>query len=81
MSSLERTLHRDFYLSDAAFSLERERLFWREWFCVGREEELSAPGQYAAALHSPRAKWNTSLVSSSRQPPPDHLNHLSHRLT
>jgi glycine betaine catabolism A len=48
VSSLERTLHRDFYLSDGVFSLEKVRLFWREWFCVGREEELSGPGRYAA---------------------------------
>jgi glycine betaine catabolism A len=48
VSGLERTLHRDYYLSDALFSLEKEHIFWREWFCVGREEELPAPGHYAA---------------------------------
>ena len=46
-SGLEPTLHRDHYLSPALFAREQERIFWREWFCVGREEELAAPGDYA----------------------------------
>ena len=44
--ALERTLHRDYYLSDQIFALEQERIFFREWFCVGREEELPDPGDY-----------------------------------
>jgi phenylpropionate dioxygenase-like ring-hydroxylating dioxygenase large terminal subunit len=44
--SLERTLSRDHYLSPELFASERERIFCREWFCVGREEELAAPGDY-----------------------------------
>jgi Rieske 2Fe-2S family protein len=47
-TALERTLHRDFYLSDQLFALERERIFYREWFCVAREEELPNPGDYLA---------------------------------
>jgi len=43
---LERTLHRDYYLSDEVFALERERIFVREWFCAGREEELPEPGDW-----------------------------------
>ena len=46
MSVLERTLHRDYYLSDRIFELERERIFFREWFCAAREEELPNPGDY-----------------------------------
>ncbi len=46
MTGLERTLHRDFYLSDELFERERERIFWREWFCAGREEELEQAGDY-----------------------------------
>jgi Rieske 2Fe-2S family protein len=46
VSGLERTLPREAYLSPEAFAAERERIFWREWFCVGREEELPAPGDY-----------------------------------
>jgi Rieske 2Fe-2S family protein len=47
-TALERTLHRDFYLSDQLFALERERIFYREWFCVAREEEIPNPGDYLA---------------------------------
>ncbi len=45
-TALERTLHRDYYLSDQVFARERERIFCREWFCAAREEELPAPGDY-----------------------------------
>jgi Rieske 2Fe-2S family protein len=44
--SLERTLHRDCYLSDEVFALEREHIFFREWFCAAREEEVPRPGDY-----------------------------------
>jgi Rieske 2Fe-2S family protein len=43
---MERTLHRDFYFSEQIFQLERERIFWREWFCAGREEDIPNPGDY-----------------------------------
>ena len=43
---LERTLPREAYLSPEHFVREKERIFCREWFCVGREEELAAPGDY-----------------------------------
>jgi Rieske 2Fe-2S family protein len=45
-AALERTLHRDHYLSDQLFALERERIFYSEWFCVAREEEVPNPGDY-----------------------------------
>jgi glycine betaine catabolism A len=45
-AALERTLHRDYYLSDQVFALERERIFYREWFCAAREEEIPDPGDY-----------------------------------
>ena len=35
---MERTLHRDFYFSDEIFRREQERIFYREWFCAGRDE-------------------------------------------
>ncbi len=46
MAALERTLHRDSYLSEEVYALERERIFAREWFCAGRAEELPAPGDW-----------------------------------
>ena len=47
-SALEPTLHRDHYLSDRLFALERERIFFREWFCAAREEEIPRAGDYVA---------------------------------
>jgi Rieske 2Fe-2S family protein len=43
---LERTLPRDAYLAPEHFAREKERIFCREWVCVGREEELAVPGDY-----------------------------------
>src|SRR5919206_240652 len=45
-STLERTLPRDYYFSDEVFEREGARIFHREWFCVGREEELPGAGDY-----------------------------------
>ncbi|MGH9749383.1 MAG: aromatic ring-hydroxylating oxygenase subunit alpha [Candidatus Polarisedimenticolia bacterium] len=36
---------RDYYAADV-FDLEKERIFSRNWFCVGREEQIPAPGDY-----------------------------------
>jgi glycine betaine catabolism A len=43
---MERTLHRDFYFSEDIFNREKERIFFREWICAGREEQLAEPGDY-----------------------------------
>jgi Rieske 2Fe-2S family protein len=43
---MEETLSRDAYLSEHAWRQERERIFLREWVCVGREEALPAQGDY-----------------------------------
>ncbi|HEX2250256.1 MAG TPA: aromatic ring-hydroxylating dioxygenase subunit alpha [Gemmatimonadales bacterium] len=45
---MERTLPRDAYTSDTMFQREREGIFYREWFCGGREEEIPSPGDYMA---------------------------------
>lgn len=45
-TELQRTLPGDFYRSEEIFGQERERIFWREWFCAGREEALPSPGDY-----------------------------------
>ncbi len=37
-----------FYHSPEMLALERERLFMREWICVGRVEEVDRPGDYLA---------------------------------
>jgi glycine betaine catabolism A len=43
---MERTLHRDFYFSEEVFQREKERIFFREWVCAGREEQLPRAGDY-----------------------------------
>jgi Rieske 2Fe-2S family protein len=34
------------YHSDEVFALDRERVFFREWFCVARADEAPEPGDY-----------------------------------
>jgi len=46
--ALERTLHRDYYVTAAMFAREREWIFFREWVCIAREEELALPGEWLA---------------------------------
>jgi Rieske 2Fe-2S family protein len=41
-----RTLERAEYVSPEVFAREQERIFAREWLCVGRESMLAAAGQY-----------------------------------
>ena len=41
---LERTLPRAAYFSDEQFGRERERIFGREWVCVGRDSEVPRAG-------------------------------------
>lgn len=43
------TLPQAHYVSDEVFAAERERIFAREWICVGREEQLGAAGDYFLA--------------------------------
>jgi phenylpropionate dioxygenase-like ring-hydroxylating dioxygenase large terminal subunit len=43
---MERTLSREHYLSPELFAREKERIFLREWFHAGREEDVAQPGSY-----------------------------------
>ncbi|HTT02966.1 MAG TPA: aromatic ring-hydroxylating dioxygenase subunit alpha [Steroidobacteraceae bacterium] len=45
-AGLEQSLPSSWYSTERIFAIEKERLFCREWFCVGREEELPAPGAH-----------------------------------
>lgn len=45
---MQRTLERAAYLAPEHFARERERIFFRDWFCVAREEDLPEPGCYLA---------------------------------
>jgi Rieske 2Fe-2S family protein len=44
--AMQRTLDREAYISDDHFERERERILYREWQCLAREEDLSEPGHY-----------------------------------
>lgn len=43
---MEPTLPRDAYVSNDAFAREKDRIFFRQWFCVGRASEIPAIGDY-----------------------------------
>jgi glycine betaine catabolism A len=49
MGGLQRSLSRDHYVADHYYAREKERIFYREWFCVGREHQLPTPGDYLLA--------------------------------
>jgi len=40
------TLPGEYYNSSAVFEEERERLFARQWVCIGRADRLATPGDY-----------------------------------
>ena len=43
------TLAADYYTSQSIFARERERIFAREWICVGRSEQIAAAGDFFLA--------------------------------
>ncbi len=43
---MEPTLPRSAYVDLEHFRAERERIFFRQWFCVGRQEELPGAGDH-----------------------------------
>lgn len=45
---MEQTLHRDSYIERSWFERERDGIFFGEWFCAARAEELPEPGDYRA---------------------------------
>jgi Rieske 2Fe-2S family protein len=47
IAGLEPTLPTQWYRSNAVFRVEKEKIFWREWMCVGREEELPGAGAHS----------------------------------
>lgn len=46
---MQRTLPARAYRDPAVFALERERIFAREWVCIGREEAIPRPGEFLLA--------------------------------
>ena len=45
-SPLQTTLPSSWYLQESIFELEREHIFFKEWICVGREEQVAEPGDH-----------------------------------
>jgi Rieske 2Fe-2S family protein len=45
-NALQKSLPTSYYLSQEIFAQEKERIFCREWFCAGREEQLPKPGDF-----------------------------------
>ena len=43
---IEMTLPSSWYLDDDIFKLEREHIFLKEWFCVGRQEQWPKKGDH-----------------------------------
>ena len=43
---MERTLHKDLYFESDWFNKECENIFYKEWFCCGREEDIPNIGDY-----------------------------------
>ena len=43
-SGMQRSLPSGYYRTEEIFALEKEKIFCREWFCAGREEQIPAPG-------------------------------------
>ncbi len=41
---MEITLPSSWYLDPGIFALEREHIFFQEWLCVGREEDIPNAG-------------------------------------
>jgi len=46
ISGLEATLPTAWYRREDVFALEREHIFFSEWFCVARDEQLPKPGDF-----------------------------------
>jgi len=42
----QRTLPREYFVSDEVFRAERERVFWKSWLLVGHVSALDKPGAY-----------------------------------
>ena len=43
---MEKTLHKDLYIESEWFEKESSHIFQNEWFCVARNEDFKAPGDF-----------------------------------
>ena len=44
-----KTLPGEYYNSPEIFAEEHERIFYRRWICIGREDQIPNPGDYLVA--------------------------------
>ena len=75
-SAVERSLPKAAYIGEAHFEVERERIFWRDWFCVGRTEQVRAAGDY---LHVDVAGERILVVRTRRGSISAHYDVCRHR--
>jgi glycine betaine catabolism A len=61
-ADMKPALEPRFYRSQELFELERQRIFFTQWFCVGRAEQLANRGDY---LHVSVAGESVIVVRSS----------------
>jgi Rieske 2Fe-2S family protein len=66
------------YTAEAVFEAERERIFFGDWLCVGRSEEVAAPGDY---LVRDVAGESVFVVRNSAGSPRAFYNVCAHRGT
>jgi len=45
-AGMQKSLPSSYYLSEEVFAREKEHIFFREWLCAGREEQLPKPGDF-----------------------------------
>jgi Rieske 2Fe-2S family protein len=57
-----RTLPGRYYYDPEIFGLELQRIFSRSWYCVGRADSISEPGQYFVA----KVGWESVVVLRDR---------------
>lgn len=77
-SVLQKSLPSSYYLSEETFAAETERIFRREWFCAGREEQVAQPGDY---LVLDVAAENILIVRTKEGEIRAHYNVCRHRGT
>jgi Rieske 2Fe-2S family protein len=75
-SAMERSLPKAAYVSDDHFGRERERILHREWFCVGRAEQLPQTGDF---LHVDVAGERILVVRTRTGSIRAHLDVCRHR--
>ena len=75
-TELQRTPPGSAYLDPPSFAAECERIFFREWFCVGRIEAIPAAGDF---LHAEVAGERVLLVRTKDGTLRGHYDVCRHR--